>query len=232
MHSPGYKPSEAEKQFIKYHNKLQRETLNAIVHLKLWEQLENCTSNYLDELNYAPDFFLFTIKSHVDDAVLTLSRILDIHESSLSIWKFLNFVEQNCKIFSAQAFQQRMSHRPEWLKSHRPVELEEIQAHRQKLENPKDVVSSIKTWRDKVLAHIDRRFFLKHKNVNVKREKLQEVIEILTEILNRYSVAFDSSFYAFNFAGINDVQIIIDAIHTALEERKRERNVLITKSQT
>ncbi len=100
-----------EKLFQKYYDRLILETLHARAHLKLWERLEKYkATSYIDELNQAPHFFTFTTKAHLDDILLTLSRILDKHEDSLSIWKFLNFAEQkqNLEIFSNEAFSQRM----------------------------------------------------------------------------------------------------------------------------
>ena len=66
MTTSEYKPTEDEERFLRYYEKLIRETINALAHLGLWERLENFTSNYLDELNHAPLFFRFTIKSHFD----------------------------------------------------------------------------------------------------------------------------------------------------------------------
>ena len=162
MTTSDYQPTEEEKLFRGYYENLISEIIYARAHLQLWERLKNYTaSDYIDELNCAPFFFQLTMKSHFDDALLTLSRILDQHEDSLSIWKFLNFAEQNLGIFSTQAFQRRMMHRPDWFESHTPMKLEEIQEHRLTLYNSKQVIDNIKKWRDKRLAHFDRELHIK-----------------------------------------------------------------------
>ena len=96
--------SQTEEYFQKYYDKLIWETILARARLKLNERLDNYRSSYLKELNQAPHFFNLTMLAHYTDALLTLSRILDPDEDSLSVWKFLNFIEQNRRIFSNQAF--------------------------------------------------------------------------------------------------------------------------------
>ena len=134
-----YKPTRDEQLFKEYYDKLIWETMWARAHLKLWERLESYRTSYLKELNQAPHFFNLTMKAHRDDALLTLSRILDKSKGDpLTIWKFLNFIEQNKEIFSTQTFCQRMQDNPYYedqVKSHVPITPKVIQEDRQKLEN-------------------------------------------------------------------------------------------------
>ena len=84
--------------------------------MNLWERFEKYkTTDYIDELNQATYFFNFTIKAHLDDVLSTLSRIIEKHNDSLTIWKFLDFVEQNKDIFSHQAYQKRLSKDPAYI---------------------------------------------------------------------------------------------------------------------
>ncbi len=227
--------SQAEDYFQKYYDRLIREILDARAHLKLWERLEKFkATDYIDELNQAPHFFTFTIKAHLEDALLTLSRILDKHEDSLSIWKFLDFAEQNREIFSAQAFHQRMKQKPNydeyWVKSHTPITLKEINEDRQKLASLEQVISNIKKWRDKLIAHMNRDVITKNKVISkeypLKLQQLQEVIDTLFQILNRYSAAFKSSSYAEKFVGEDDIQYVMDSIRFKIQERKKRLEAL------
>ena len=226
--------SQAEKYFQKYYDKLIWETLFARAHLKLWGQLESFKSSYLHELNQAPHFFNFTMKAHRDDALLTLSRILDKSKGDpLTIWKFLNFIGQNKEIFSTQTFCQRMKDNPYYedqVKSHIPITPKVIQEDRQKLENLKETMDSLKGWRDNVLAHNDLQFYLKGKIISeeyhVQRQQLQEVIDAIVEILNRYSAAYSSSTFLDKFSGEDDVQYVIDFIRLHIQERKKQLEAL------
>ena len=220
-----------EKLFQNYYDRLILETLHAGAHINLWERLEKYkATDYIDELNQAGYFFTFTIKAHLDDTLLILSRVLDKHEDSLSIWKFLNFAEQNRAIFSTQAFRQRMLKKPDydkyWTKSHKPITLKEIKEDRHKLERLEDTVNNLTTWRNKVIAHIDRQFLLSGKIVSeehpMQLQKLQEVVETVFQILNRYSGAFNSSSYAERYPGEDDVQFVIDCIRFYIQEQNRQ----------
>jgi len=225
----------AEKYFQKYYDKLIGQTINARAHLKLWERLNRYNPSYLDELNQAPHFFTLTIQAHLDDALLTLSRILDTSKPSkrgdpLCITKFLNFAEQNHEIFSTEAFRQRMMQKPDfdehWVKSHTPITLQEIKEDKQSLESLKQTVNNLTTWRNKVIAHIDRKFLVAGKSVSkeypLQHQQLQEVIDTLLKVLNRYSNAYNSSTYLENIPGEDDVQFVMDCIRFYIQEQNKQ----------
>jgi hypothetical protein len=222
--------SQQEKLFQKYYDRLILETLHARAHLNLWERLEKYkATSYIDELNQTRYFFTFTIKAHLDDILLTLSRILDKgkHGDPLSIWKFINFAEQNIEIFSTEAFRQRVKQKPEsWIESHRPITLNEIVEDRQKLERLEQTTKNLTTWRNKVIAHIDRQFLLAGKIVSeehpLQLQQLKEAIDTLFEILNRYSGAYNSSSYAKSYPGEDDVQFVMDCIRFYIQEQNRQ----------
>lgn len=220
-----YQPTKEEALFLKYYEELIKETTYARAHFKLWELLIDSTTEYIHELNEAPHFFRLTIKSHLDDAILTLSRILDINTRSLSIWKFLNFVEQNRDIFSTQSFQKHtiMSQFHEDLrKNHTPITLNDIQEHRNELDSLKQVMDKIKTWRDKKLAHIDRKFHLKSINIILQRQQVHHVIDTIAHILNKYSGAYHASSWSIRFVGEDDIQGILNAVRFRKNEHKKQ----------
>ncbi len=228
MTTSEYKPTKEEKLFQKYYDKLIWETLFARAHLKLWKQLEGFKSTHLNELNQAPYFFTFTAKAHFDDSLMTLSRILDVSKGDpLSIWKFLNFVEQHQEMFSTSAFRQRMKSNSNfdgyWVESHISITLEVIQQHRQKLRGLAETIGNVKRWRDKVIAHTDRKFYLQGKIVSkehpLKAQRLQEVADTLFEILNTYSAAYNSSTFHNEFARENDIRDVMDSLRLRIQEK-------------
>ncbi len=228
--------SQAEKYFQKYYDKLIWETIHARAHLKLWERLENYRASYLKELNQAPHFFTFTLKAHLDDTLVTLSRILDRRRRGdpLSIWKFLDFAEQNLGIFSNEAFSQRKRRKPDynerWVKSHTPITQKEIEEDKQKLSSLKHTINNLIIWRDKVIAHIDQKFLVTGKIVSkeypLQRQQLQETIDTLFNILNRYSYAYNASTFLEKIPGEDDVQHVVDSIRFNIQERKKQLEVL------
>jgi hypothetical protein len=234
MDSAEYKPSEIEKKFKVYYDKLIWETLHARTHLKLWEQLEKYRSNYLKELNQAPHFFQFTAKAHLDDCLLILARVLGKNAESLSIWEFLNFIELNLDIFSNASYSKRVASRlynENLTTSHIPITMIELSKDRTKLNNLESIVKNLKTRRDKTLAHIDLKFISQKKTINkdfpLQSEQIQSVIDIVFEILNRYSSSFESSIFSKEFLGENDLQYVMDALRFRIETRKQENKALI-----
>lgn len=222
--------SAVEEKFLKYQEKLVREILHANAHLKLWERLQSYRASHLEELNQAPYFFNFTMQAHLDDALLTLSRILDKSNESLSIEKLINFIEQNIQIFSTEVFNKRMMQKPDydekWTVSHTPITTLEIYEDRRRLKDLEKPVENLRSWRDKVIAHTDLKFFRKDKIVSKKYplevQQLHEAIDTILKILNRYSRAYNSSTHLKDYVGEDDVRIIMDCIRFYIEEHRRK----------
>lgn len=175
---------------------------------------------------------------------MTLSRILDRRRRGdpLSIWKLLDFAEQNLGIFSNEAFSQRMKQKPDYEKyseyqveSHTPITQKEIEEDKQKLLSLEHIIDNLIIWRDKVIAHIDRRFLLKGRIVSkeypLQRQKLEEVIQALIGILNRYSAAYESSTFLEKFPGEDDVQYIMDSIRFNIQEQNKQIEELVKQSR-
>ena len=226
--------SQAEEYFQKYYDKLIWQTLYARAHLKLWERLENYKSSHLKELNQAPHFFTFTMRAHLDDALMTSSRIMRKQKGALTIWKFLDFVEKNSGIFSNEAFSQRERRKPDynerWVKSHTPITQKEIEEDKQKLLSLEHTINNLIIWRDKTIAHIDHKFLVTGKIISkehpLQRQQLQEIIDTLVEILNRYSRAYNSSTFHEKFLGEDDVQSVMDCICRDVQERRKRLEAL------
>ena len=112
------------------------------------------------------------------------------------------------------------------VKSHIPITPKVIQEDRQKLKNLKETMDSLNGWRNNVLAHNDRQFYIKGKIIteeyHLKQHQLQEVIDTLFKILNRYSHAYNSSIRLEKALGEDDVQYVMDFIRFHIQERKKQ----------
>ena len=232
MTNSEYQPTEKEQLFLIYYDKLIKETLHARAHLKLFEKLEDYRTSYQRELKKAKHFFGFTIKAHLDDSLLTLSRILDkrTYCDPLTIWKFLNFAEQNLEIFSNKAFSQRMKGKSDYydslVESHEPITREEIEEDKQKLNSLENTITNLITWRDKVIAHIDRDYLLSGKRIDedypLEIKQLNETIDTVAQTLNRYSQAFHNKSCLKEYLGEDDIQEVMNAIRLSIQERKKQ----------
>ena len=226
--------SQAEEYFQKYYEKLIWQTFYARAHLTLWERLESFQFSHLKELNQAPHFFAFTIQAHLDDALMTLSRIIRRQRGALTIWKFLDFVEKNLEIFSNEAFSRRKGNKPNYeerkIKSHIPIAHKRIEEDKQRLLNLQDTINNLIIWRDKIIAHIDHKILIMGKIIPkeypLQRQHLRQVINTLFEILDRYSYAYDGSTFLKAVPGEDDVRYVMDSIRFEMEERKKQLEAL------
>ncbi|MBN1161881.1 MAG: hypothetical protein JXA17_08040 [Dehalococcoidales bacterium] len=235
MVSSEYQPTKKEMLFLKYYEALIQETMHAHSHLKLWEQLVDHSKDYIDEFNEALHFFRFTIKAHLDDAILTLARILDNNEKSLNIWKFLHYAEQNIEIFSIEAFDRHIKNDQYYndlMESHSILTLSDIISDRKKLDELKHVIYVLKKWRDKKLAHFDRRFHIKKFNISIQLQQIKGVIDALANILNRYSAAYHEKSMSINFVGEDDFMNVLDAIRFQQTEYKKQLEALQNRTSS
>ena len=232
MTTSEYKPNKKEQRFQRYYDELIRQTLHARAHLKLFERLENYRTDYPHELRKANHFFGFTIKAHLDDALMTLSRILDDRRrrDPLTIWKFLNFAEQNLGIFSNEAFSKRTKGKSDYydslVESHKPIARREIEKDRQKLNDLESTINNLITWRDKVIAHIDPHYLRSGKRIDedypLEIQQLNEAIDTVAQTLNRYSQAYHTETWLKEYLGENDIQEVMNAIRFRIQERKKQ----------
>ena len=219
-----------ESKYEKYYNSIIREMINARMHLRLYKRLEEAREGYLKELNQAPGFFSFTIKAHLDAGLMHVFRVIKKQRSSITIWKFLDFVDSNLEpLFSRDAFSSRKgkdSFYEDRVTGYRAVTTEDVKNDREKLDEFKQVIENIITWRDKKGAHIDEKFALKQIDVSkdypVTLKELEDITMVIADILNRYSAAYDSSTYAVDMPGDYGVQVVLDAIRLHLEERQKQ----------
>jgi len=222
------KPDCKEKQFLEYYQRLISEILQADAHFKLWKRLQNYRTDYLEELNQASFFFNFTIRAHLDAALIHIFKFFDKRKDSLSIWRFLDFIEKNLGIFSTESFSQRMVNN-EWyetqVNSHIPITFETVQEDRAKLTELECITRSLKTWRDKAIVHINKQFLLDGidvaKQYPVKVEELEKTITALFGILNRYSRAYNSSTHARSWPGEDDIQAVMDSIRFRIQQERK-----------
>lgn len=234
MTDSNYKPSVQEEQFLKYHQRLIDELRWANMHFKVWKQVRNHTTDYLRELNQASAFFSSTIKAHLDSAVMHLSKILDKHGKALSIWKFLNFVEQNQDIFSMHAFSQHMIAKYGYevqdriekrFKLHAPITTETVDEDRRRLNSLNRAIRNLERWRHKQFAHIDMKSVLQGVNITkqypIQLGKFEEIIKTLHDILDRYSIAYHAVGHSMDMSFESGLKTILTSIRFRNEEERK-----------
>jgi hypothetical protein len=202
---------------------------NALVHLKFYDLMQKSRSDYQSELNEVRTFWDFTIDAHRDAAILCLSKMLEERKSrddSVTVWKFLGFIENNLALFDRKLCLKRCRSKYGYddiaRENHKKLTLADINSDRRNLEEYRKVINNVLGWRDKKVAHNDKRFSFGNMRVSEKYpisfEQLTDITEQLKKIFNRYSLAYDSTEYAFNVPGDYGVQLILEAIRVRREK--------------
>jgi hypothetical protein len=214
-----------EDEFSKYHDKLRSELNTADWHFTVFKYITEVQNNYLKELNQAPAFWSLTINAHLYTVLMCLNRFSDKKEKvkHLHMDNFLDFIEQNLDIFSRQAFERRLRTIDRYdeitARSYSKVTSEIVNQHRQKL---KDLpISSLRSWRNTVLAHLDKDSVLQGVDITkkfpIKKKQIEEIIDTLDKILNYYSNAFGSSTWVRGLPIQHGIQYTLDAVRFKLQ---------------
>ena len=220
-----------EQIFIKYHDRLRSELNNAHWHFEIWKKIRQLQSDYQKELNQAPAFWGLTLHAHLLETVMRLNNICDKDTKTLNIHKLLNFAEQNMEIFSDKALENRLKGKGgydaamELLKNNPPkLDNKVLQENREKFEDYS--INSLRKWRDKFIAHIDRGVVLKDLRIfeeyPVEVKQIEKIINDLDETLNTMLLAFNFGMWSKELSVANDVKAILDTIRDSIQERRRK----------
>jgi hypothetical protein len=97
-----------------------------------------------------------------------------------------------------------------------PITREVINEHREKIRGLA-CLNSFKIRRDKFHAHFDKGYFFDRKHfadeAPLKWGDLDSVTELLKDIINHYSAAFDGRLFALQPLNINDIDYLLDHLH-------------------
>ena len=77
-------------------------------------------------------------------------------------------------------------------------------------------IENLKAIRDKVLAHLDKKYFYDRnsisKDYSVKYQDIDDILELLFTIINRLSVLLTGTIYGYSNEQITDFKVILDCI--------------------
>ncbi len=218
--------ADAETYFEKYRDSLQQEMVRLASYVRLFRRLHERKADRLNEMNLAPAFFSTTIDALFAAIVLWVDKLFG-SRSERGLLNFLDFIEQNRKIFDIKELKRRRNYSDgHWmLQNRKPITLESIEADRNKIAEFKPL-ASFKLRRDKFQAHFDREYFFDrdklHEDAPLTWVDLEQVVQLGKEILNSYSVDYDGNAYAIEPINAGDVDHLLDRLHRQ-NEKERER---------
>jgi hypothetical protein len=75
----------------------------------------------------------------------------------------------------------------------------------------------IKFRRDKFHAHFDKEYFNDKGQLSndapIKQDDFNSLIEVMKDILNKYSAAYDGNLYTLDFMNAYDIDQVLDILH-------------------
>ena len=219
--------TQPEEEFRRYRQRLWHELDNADMHFSIVKSISDASANHLGEPDQARGFWGLTLTSHMWSTLVHLNNLFGSEKRHLHVRGFLESVDENIAVFSREAFENRLK----GLDRYNEI-AETFQGHvtKEMIRNAFKVlerlpVSGLRGWRNKILSHIDRDYTRNGISASnkhpVKTKDVQEIIEKLDLMLNRYSLGFDFVAYKRGLAGLpREVEFILDAVRAGAAKKK------------
>ncbi len=222
---------ETEERFEEYRDHLRSEVGRLADYVALYRRLHERRTDRLAEMNFAPAFFSVVTDALFSAIILWTDKLFD-EKGQRGIFDFLTFIETNRKMFSIEELR-RCRNYPDnhWVLDRRSnqgeITFEKINKDRERIKSL-GCLESFKIRRDKFQAHFDKEYFFNRGGLTDKAPitwgDLEKVLEVLWEVINEYSAAYDAHFFESASSNINDLDNILDALHKYqehLEERDK-----------
>ena len=149
----------------------------------------------------APHFFGMVLHSLESNIIISSFKLFD-RCGQRGFFNYLRFIESNIPLFSK-------------LYMGRSISKEVIELDRKSILEL-EALENIKTRRDKIHTHLDKKYFTDrdklHDETPIKWEDFGKIQKLMDEILVKYSVAFDGNQYSIDFVNMNDVDRIFKEI--------------------
>src|SRR3954466_3911905 len=98
--------------FDAYLMALYHELFDANTHFHIFSALVKSLKEFQDEIDHSPIFWKYTIRAHIDSAMVHLCRIYDDNASATHLPHLLETVKRHPDIFDTEPFKQRLRGNP------------------------------------------------------------------------------------------------------------------------
>lgn len=205
-----------EKKFEEYRHYLIYEATRLASYVNLFRRLHERRVDRLEEMNIAPAFFQVTTDALLSAIILWANKLFD-ERGKRGIFNFLMFVEHNRNILAIEQLKRRKNY-PDghWMLDLDPITLETINGDRKRIQNL-GCLQGVKNLRDKFYAHFDQEYFFDRERMAGEAPTwgdLERVILVISDLINRYSAAYDGELFVLELENINDLDHLLDRLHT------------------
>ena len=174
-------------------------------------------SDRLAEMNIAPCFFRVIIGALFSVIIIWVDKLFG-KNSERGYINFLFFIENNVEIFGISQLQRRRGYPDDhWmLKDRVPITFQTIKEDRDKIEKI-EALANIRLRRDKFHAHFDKEYFFDRSKIDddapLTYSAIEQIIEVMGEIINRYSAAYNGNLYDLKPLNTKDIDILLDTLY-------------------
>ncbi len=214
-----------EQTFDTYRELLHHETSRLATYVRIYRLLHERMVDRLEEINVAPAFFGLVLDSLFSSIVIWTDKLFD-KRGERGFFDFLTYVEYNRAALTLSELKLRRQY-PDghWMLNRDEITLNTIIEHREKI-GALEGLPSFALRRDKFQAHFDKGYFFNRERFAAEAPitwgDLDKTTELMWDILNTYSVAFDGRSYAGEPINASDVEHLLNALHAARKRKKKE----------
>lgn len=204
--------NDAKEKFEKYINFYRNVLMNVSISIRSLEELTKESGENKTFYEYCPSFLRAVFHNFWAQSVIELNECFN---GDFCFRNFLNYIEANWnKIYTG-----RWVDTTNWsdgttdseeIKYDKNAITARINKDRELLEKNIEVISKIKTFRDKVFAHIDEDF----PTETLKLKELREIFTVAEDLFNRMSGMYDRIHRCLEPSNSGDVRNIVKCVET------------------
>jgi hypothetical protein len=211
------KDEKVQEKFEQYRKYLNEEAKRLARYVRVFRLLHERRADRLDEMNIAPAFFSIVTDALFCAIVLWIDKLL-AKDSERGIWNLLTFVEHHLPIFSVEALKRRRDLPDGHFLLNRPeIDLSTIEQDRSMIDGFA-ALEDVKLRRDKFQAHFDKKYFFDRERIAneapLNWSDLDRALEIIGDVLNRYSAAYDGEVSHLEPLNAGDLNYLLDRLHS------------------
>lgn len=197
------------EKYLKYYYEIKKE-------FDLYKHIKKKVLTYPNETKQISFFLQAVLNSLLKSSLLDISKILD-NRNDKNIYRLLEVCNQNIKLFCEE--ENSIKEKNEKIKT--------IKLLKEKVDNKQDLIKKIIKYRDKSLAHTDKKYFgdvsKLFKEYKTTYEEIEGILELIVNSLNELLYSLSNTTYVFNNEYRDDYTYILECI------KKCRKNSLFLK---
>lgn len=199
-----------KKRFEKYLNAYTNNLWVVNTNITIYEEMLKPQYQKMDII--CPIFFTYSQYSCIYTAIIILSAFLS--KDSAGLYKFRNYIEANyTKIFTKDFYDEVIGFPNSKKKINSGTFNDILCQFDSKLNQTENLISRIKTTRDKVYAHFEKDVMIMNKtDFNCTLQDLKDAATLIAELINIFAVYYNRKLISSDIAEQRDIQNLLKYI--------------------